>query len=195
MIEHSRLLKRASLEAMWTPVTLNDGKTSPYGFGWMLGKANGHPVIEHGGAWQGFMTFIARYPEQRLTVVVLSNLEGPLPPELTEKLSIAALDIVEEKVADLPLTEAEAAPYVGNFDFGDIGLKISVRFRDGKVESANLDDKGMPQGWLPLRFQGNHVFAAPEVKATLTFIIENGRATAVEVTQRGSTFRGPRVAD
>jgi CubicO group peptidase (beta-lactamase class C family) len=29
-----KLLKRASLDEMWTPVKLNDGKTHPYGFGW-----------------------------------------------------------------------------------------------------------------------------------------------------------------
>jgi CubicO group peptidase (beta-lactamase class C family) len=82
-----RLLKRASLEAMWTPVTLKDGKTHPYGFGWALAKANGHPVIEHGGAWQGFLNFIARYPDERLTVVVLTNLAGHDPARLAHRIA------------------------------------------------------------------------------------------------------------
>ena len=34
-----KLLKKASLEQMWTPVKLNDGKTHPYGFGWALGRS------------------------------------------------------------------------------------------------------------------------------------------------------------
>src|SRR5579862_8164798 len=47
-----KLLKRGSFEQMWTPVKLKDGKTYPYGFGWFLGEANGHRLIEHDGAWQ-----------------------------------------------------------------------------------------------------------------------------------------------
>jgi hypothetical protein len=59
---------------MWTPVKLNNGKTERYGFGWALGEINKHRLIEHGGSWQGFKSFIARYPEQRLTVIVFANL-------------------------------------------------------------------------------------------------------------------------
>jgi hypothetical protein len=31
-------------------------------------------VIEHGGAWQGFKAHIARFPENKLTVIVFANL-------------------------------------------------------------------------------------------------------------------------
>jgi hypothetical protein len=31
---------------MWTPVKLNNGKTSPYGFGWSLEKVNKHRLID-----------------------------------------------------------------------------------------------------------------------------------------------------
>src|SRR5262249_28410918 len=31
-----KLVKKATLEQIWTPVKLNDGKTYPYGFGWSL---------------------------------------------------------------------------------------------------------------------------------------------------------------
>lgn len=69
-----KLLKKTSLEQMWTPVKLNDGKTAPYGFGWALGTLRGHRIIEHGGAWQGFKSFIARYPNDNLTVIFFANL-------------------------------------------------------------------------------------------------------------------------
>src|ERR1051325_2273338 len=48
-----KLLKRSSLDEMWTPVKLNSGKTFPYGFGWGLGEVRGHHIIEHGGAVGG----------------------------------------------------------------------------------------------------------------------------------------------
>ncbi len=72
-----RLIKRSSFDQMWTPVRLNDGSTHPYGFGWGVTTANGHRLIEHSGGWQGFLTHIARYVDDRLTVVVLTNLAAP----------------------------------------------------------------------------------------------------------------------
>ena len=68
-----KLLKRSSLEQMWTAVKLNDGKTFPYGFGWALGEVRGHHIIEHGGAWQGFKSQISRYVDDKLTIVVFAN--------------------------------------------------------------------------------------------------------------------------
>jgi CubicO group peptidase (beta-lactamase class C family) len=71
-----KLIKRTSLDQMWTPVKLNDGKPYPYGFGWRVAEMNGHRLIEHAGAWQGFTTAISRYVDDKLTVVALCNLDS-----------------------------------------------------------------------------------------------------------------------
>jgi CubicO group peptidase (beta-lactamase class C family) len=73
-----KLLKRSSLDRMWTVFNLNEDKpnSAHYGFAWELNEINGHKVIEHAGAWQGFTTFIARYVDDKLTVVVLTNLDS-----------------------------------------------------------------------------------------------------------------------
>ncbi|HEY2475586.1 MAG TPA: serine hydrolase domain-containing protein [Candidatus Cybelea sp.] len=74
----TRLLDQSSLDRIWTVYPLNDGKPNPgdYGFGWAIGKQNGHRLIEHGGAWQGFTCQISRYADDSLTVVVLTNLDA-----------------------------------------------------------------------------------------------------------------------
>ena len=79
-----KLLKRSSLEQMWTVAPLRDGKPNSghYGFGWFIEAENGHRLIEHGGAWQGFETQISRYVDDKLTVVVLTNLEGAKPARI-----------------------------------------------------------------------------------------------------------------
>jgi CubicO group peptidase (beta-lactamase class C family) len=73
-----KLLKKASLDRMWTVEKLNNGQPNKanYGFAWEINNVNGHRVIEHGGAWQGFTTYIARYVDDRLTVVALTNLDS-----------------------------------------------------------------------------------------------------------------------
>ena len=76
------LLKPESYALMWTPARLNDGKSYPYGFAWDLLEVNGHRLQEHGGAWQGFTVHYARYPDDQLSVIVLTNLNsGPSDPE------------------------------------------------------------------------------------------------------------------
>ena len=74
----TKLLTQSSLERLWSVYPLNDGKPNEagYGFGWMTAAQNGHKLIEHGGAWQGFTCRISRYPDDNLTVAVLTNLEA-----------------------------------------------------------------------------------------------------------------------
>ena len=75
------LLKESSLDRIWTVFPLNNGKPNPanYGFGWEINRINGHKVIEHGGEWQGFTCEIARYVDDGLTVVALTNLSAAHP--------------------------------------------------------------------------------------------------------------------
>jgi CubicO group peptidase (beta-lactamase class C family) len=72
------LLRRSSFDQMWTIMKLNNGQPNKanYGFAWNIKGADGHKLIEHSGAWQGFTTHIARYVDDKLTVVVLTNLDA-----------------------------------------------------------------------------------------------------------------------
>ena len=84
-----KLLKRSSLEQMWTVVKLNNGEPNSghYGFGWEITRIHGHEVIGHAGAWQGFKTQISRYVDDKLTVVVLSNLAEADPEQIAEHVA------------------------------------------------------------------------------------------------------------
>jgi CubicO group peptidase (beta-lactamase class C family) len=77
----TRLLSQASLDLIWTPYKLNDGKPNfaGYGFAWGIHNFHGHKLIEHSGEWQGFTCHIARYADDSLTTVVLTNLAGADP--------------------------------------------------------------------------------------------------------------------
>jgi CubicO group peptidase (beta-lactamase class C family) len=66
-----KVVKESSLATMWTPVKLNNGSAYPYGFGWEIGAENGHKTISHSG-YTG--TEYTRFPDDKLTVIVLTNL-------------------------------------------------------------------------------------------------------------------------
>jgi len=72
-----KLLKRSSLDLMWTVFKLKNGEPQQRplrlrpGF---IEDRHGHRCIQHDGSWQGFETAIDRYVDDHLTVVALSNL-------------------------------------------------------------------------------------------------------------------------
>jgi CubicO group peptidase (beta-lactamase class C family) len=49
-----------------------------YGYGVHVGKLEGHRLVWHTGGVPGFTSFLGFYPDDQLTLVMLSNLETPL---------------------------------------------------------------------------------------------------------------------
>jgi CubicO group peptidase (beta-lactamase class C family) len=73
-IRRRAILRPASWDAVFTPVKLKSGNTYPYGFGWEVDDFSGQRRHHHGGVWQGFRSYISRYPGADLTVIFLVNL-------------------------------------------------------------------------------------------------------------------------
>ena len=77
-----RVLTKASRDAMWTPMRLTGGGVSGYGFGWELDSFAGYRRVHHGGSLPGFRAEFARFPDQGITVIVLTNADGAQPDEI-----------------------------------------------------------------------------------------------------------------
>jgi D-alanyl-D-alanine carboxypeptidase len=86
-LDERKLLKAPSYQEMWTPVTLKDGQTHGYGFGWSLEKTNGRPTVGHGGSIDGFRSFVVRYPEERLGIIVLANTDSCMPAIIAQRVA------------------------------------------------------------------------------------------------------------
>ncbi len=65
-----RLISRKSLDEMFTPFKGN------YAYGWAVGPELDRRSISHGGDIYGFASHISRFPDDRVTVIVLTNHEG-----------------------------------------------------------------------------------------------------------------------
>ena len=69
-----KLVKQSTLAEAFTPMKLNDGSVSNYGFGWTirsdstLGK-----IVTHNGDNPGYKTQIVRYIDKKKTVILLNN--------------------------------------------------------------------------------------------------------------------------
>ena len=65
------------------------GKDSSYGYGWGILERYGQRVYEHAGEVPGFTSVITRYPDNKVTVIILSNndptTKGFIDPEYISK--------------------------------------------------------------------------------------------------------------
>jgi D-alanyl-D-alanine carboxypeptidase len=62
-----------------------------YGFGYVIDTQDGHTRWWHNGHTEGFSSIIARYPADRLTIIILSNDDGARIEPLSHELADAYL--------------------------------------------------------------------------------------------------------
>jgi len=70
------LVSEQALNEAFTPYTTSEYAGSSYGYGWFITKAPvpGHRLIWHDGRIDGFRTYFGHYPDDRVTIIFLSNL-------------------------------------------------------------------------------------------------------------------------
>ena len=99
-----KLLKKSTLDQMWTPTKTSKGGMADYGFGWQVDKVNGHRLIAHGGGIPGFSTQLSRYPDDRLTVIVLTNAGNGSAGALAQGIAGRIVPVLSKK-ADEPIAD------------------------------------------------------------------------------------------
>jgi CubicO group peptidase (beta-lactamase class C family) len=74
LLDGDHFLTAASRRTMFSAAHLKSGAVVPYGLGWFIRPWRGRWEIEHDGGFRtGFSSTIARYPEDSLTIIVLTN--------------------------------------------------------------------------------------------------------------------------
>ena len=69
-----KLIKQLTLQEAFTPMKLNDGSFSDYGFGWSLRRDPSlGRIVSHNGDNPGYKTQIIRYIDKKKTLIVLNN--------------------------------------------------------------------------------------------------------------------------
>ena len=175
-----KLVSKKSLNEIFTPEKGDSG----YGYGWGLGKKFGHKAISHGGGIYGFATDIARYPDDHVTVVVLSNIQaapaGVVSGNLAAIVFGAPYEIPKERkeiAVDVKILEK----YVGEYKIGT-NIIIAVTLENGKL-MAQLGG----QTKFALLPETETQFFSRDVNLTITFNKDSkGEVTGFNLKQGGS---------
>ena len=182
-----RLLSAASLEKMTTP-----GK-GDYGFGLVVRTVADRKSIEHGGGIEGFNTQMNHYPESRVTVVVLANVNGPAATKLAGQLGDLAHGervILASELKEITLPAETRRKYVGVYQLAP-KITNTIRLVDGRL-TAQLSG----QAAYPLFAYAEREFFLKIAEAREEFVTdETGRVTHFILYQNGRVQKGPRISD
>jgi CubicO group peptidase (beta-lactamase class C family) len=142
----------AVLAQFLTPGLLNSGESTGYGFGINVGEWRGQRRLQHGGSWAGHRSTLTAFPDQRFTVIILSNVSNMNPSALAGE--IAAIYLADALApAPRPVVAAEAAAaaaarpaaqpygpaeaelreYEGVYRSHELHTEYTLRVRDGEL--------------------------------------------------------------
>jgi CubicO group peptidase (beta-lactamase class C family) len=182
-----KVVTPASLEKMTTPFKNN------YAYGLTVQTVKGRKVIAHDGGIDGFNTHMAYYPDSKVTVIVLGNLNGRGPAEIGGKLEALAHGDVLEQTADrreITLTPATLQKYVGTYELAP-GMNLMVTLEEGKL-LAQLTG----QGKAPIYAEAEGKFFYRMVDAQLDFTSDpGGKVTSATLHQNGRDITAMRISD
>ncbi len=167
-----RLVTRKSLTAMFRPYV------AIVGYGWTIESQFNHKMISHEGGVQGFVSKIARYPDDQITIIALSNLDTAPMTNISKDL---AASVFGDKY-DLPrehkfihLNQSKLNAYAEKYQVeaaADIVITISV-------QEDKLVSQVQGQSFV-LLLESETKFAAEDSSAQVVFVRdEKGRITSL----------------
>jgi CubicO group peptidase (beta-lactamase class C family) len=182
-----KVLSAASLAKMTTPFK------DDYAFGVTVATQDGHKRIEHNGGIEGFNTALAYYPYDKLTVVVLSNINGQAPDQMYLKL--AAVAFGAQVTLPSERKEVTVAPkileqYVGTYEMAP-KINMMITLANGQLSSQMSG-----QGKIPLFAESETKFFPKVVDAQIEFgKDEKGAVAFLVLHQGGRDMKAPRTSD
>jgi len=153
-----RVLSPASLRKMTAPFK------GDYACGLYVKRVSGHLMIEHDGNNIGFNSDMAYYPENRIVVIVLANLNGTVTSEMTRALAAVAHGETPPTPSvhrEISLSKEVLARYAGTYQFPHYSLKmlpegnhLLVEFDNGGTLAVfpDSDTKFFSKPW-PTQFE------------------------------------------
>jgi CubicO group peptidase (beta-lactamase class C family) len=176
------LLSTESLRKMTIPFKRN------YGCGLLVRTVNGLNVIDHGGGIEGFSTMLAYYPDDKLTVVVLGNLEGEAPVEIADSLAAIAHGekvILPSERKEVSVPPDTLAKYIGTYE---LGPKFNITIT---LEGNQLMAQGTNQPKSPIFPESDTNFFSKTPDAQLEFFKnDQGQTTHLVLHQNGKDING-----
>ena len=192
---NGKVLQEKSLKAGLTPVILNNGKKpdASYGYGLIINDYRGQEVIEHSGGLNGFISQLARYPKNNITVALLTNIS---PPEVSTNSNTIAEFLLWQKMekqksnALNTSVSEDVNQYTGRYDFRNGAVMIIT------AENNNLFAQLTGQPKFPMFPSGVGEYFWKVVDARISFVKNaSGEVEYGDFQQNGNKLKVVKLKD
>jgi serine beta-lactamase-like protein LACTB len=130
------LLKRETIELLWTSQRTHDGEQTGYGIGWRVDRDGGRvSQAHHSGGSVGGTTFLLILPQERAVAAMVGNMSRA-PTGWAPTLMILEAFLVPEALT----VEASGPDVTGIYE-------CSARFPDDEVANGTVEIRGSPAGY------------------------------------------------
>lgn len=185
-LEAGRVVSQDSYARMTTPARLSDGRDWPYGFGLGLLRFEGRPKVVHTGSSFGFWSLLVRYPEDDISIALMTNLGRAAYLQVLEKRVARLLMNVERPQFDeAPLPDEDRARYLGSYEAGAFGFEV-VQEADGVgldlKHPSCANEEGTTCFHVRLRYLGDGAFVSEDDPDWLEVSFQQGEGRAREMT-------------
>ena len=187
------VLSQSSRQLMVAPAVEmgEESGNAHYGYGWVIDHAYERDRVGHGGRIDGFATSIARYPNEQVVTIVLSNLETAPVDKISNNLAAILFGKeykLPKKRQAIVLNPAIYETYIGDYEFAP-GIVLSVT-----TESQRIFVQLTGQNRIEIFPESTTQFFMKVVDAQLTFVVEEtGKAARVILHQGGQDQVATRV--
>ncbi|HEY3430872.1 MAG TPA: DUF3471 domain-containing protein, partial [Cyclobacteriaceae bacterium] len=191
------------MKMMEERVMLNKGDTLSYAFGQDGGFYKGLRAFAHGGSDAGYRSFLIRFPDQKISIAVLSNLASFNPGGLAYKIADIYLkgSLKEEpKNVEIAKTNVQVNPvqvnpevlktYCGQYELQP-GFVVTVR-----MEGEKLVVQIVGQPPVPMEAKSETEFEVPQFGGQIAFTkSSNNEVNEFVLTQGGNVTKAQRVKE
>lgn len=125
----TKLVSEKSLKLMFTP---GEGG---YAYGWYVGEKSGRKVYSHGGLIEGYGAFIERFPDERATVIMLSNVDSTPTSRVARDLTAMLFGLPRQQPREREAVRVDPGvydAYVGRYELSR-NLVITISKEGGKL--------------------------------------------------------------
>jgi D-alanyl-D-alanine carboxypeptidase len=219
-IKDKNLVQPATFQQMTTAegaaqhMSAQDPKAQ-YGFAMILNHEEDHRRIGQHGSLMGYSGSLYDFPQDNLTIIVLTNTEDQNAYAITRALGRAILGLPplpapkregEPTLADKPVSADERKQLAGTFvlKLGQVGAGANLHdsFAQYRRTYRVFDENGrlmiQPLGEGPERLlkQDDGSFAMRSSPAAhISFVLQNGHAATMKLDSPGFPLTGERVGD
>jgi CubicO group peptidase (beta-lactamase class C family) len=177
-LDHPAVGGPAYVQAMETPMHLTSGRAITYALGLTVAPYGGVREVGHSGSTAGYSTYMARYPEQHVSVAVWCNGAGTNPTALAHQVADLVLSrapVVTKGVSDTPAAATPSASDVaGSADaYRDPRTDRLLSLRAGDDTAQYERVRPIPSPILLGDYAGS--YASDELDVRFTIVSRDGK--------------------